>query len=185
MKIVRIATIVFGHLLCLFSFSDINVHSQTHPGMHLVLAAKKTTDPRRTVSKSALYTAELSNEGSSTETLEAIQMPGGYAGSGQFFACSLERWSYKQKKWVSLRPAKLSEFGVKPNIRNFQIKPGESMQVCEMMLPSQAGSMGDCVRFRLRMQWATSSSVVLFSRPFLIRESPGIENALCGSTPRR
>lgn len=181
MQIARIA--VSASLLCLFAVSGIAVHSQTHSGRHLVLVAKKTVNLTRTVPNSALYTAELSNDGSSLEALEAVQMPGGYVGSGQFFACSLERWSVKGKKWALLRPAKLSSFGLNPNLKNMQIKPGESIQVCEMILPSQAGSMGDCVRFSLRMRWGNSNSVALLSKPFRIDENPTIENASCSSNP--
>ncbi len=107
-------------------------------------------------------------------------MPGGYVGSGEFFACGLDRWSVKQKKWILLRPAKLSSFGQNPNLKSVQIKPGESIQVCEMMLPSQAGTLGDCVRFRLQMRWRNSDSVALFSTPFLIDTRPEIQSTSCG-----
>jgi hypothetical protein len=180
MQLTRFAIAIFALLLCLFGVSDLAAHGQTHSGGHLVLLAKKSADPKRTVPKSDLYTAELSNAGSSLEVLEAVQMPGGYVGSGEFFACGLDRWSVKQKKWIPLRPAKLSSFGQNPNLKSVQIKPGESIQVCEMMLPSQAGSLGDCVRFRLQMQWRNSDSAALFSTPFLIDARPGIQIASCG-----
>jgi hypothetical protein len=184
-QITRIAIAIAAPLLCLFPVSSIAAQSQTQSGRHLVLLAKKTADPSRTVPKSALYSAELSNDGSSLETLEAVQMPGGYVGSGQFFACSLERWSSKQKKWVLLRPTKLSDFGANPNMKDVQIKPGENVQVCEMMLPSQAGTIGNCVRFRLRTRWSDSKkSNTFFSTPFRIDENPKIESTSCSSDPQ-
>lgn len=189
MQLARFAIAIFALLLCLFGVSDLAAHGQTwpdtsqqtRPSRHLVLLARKTADSTRTVPKSDLYTAELSNGGSSLEVLEAVQMPGGYVGSGEFFACGLDRWSAKQKKWTPLRPAKLSSFGQNPNLKSVQIKPGESIQVCKMMLPSQAGSLGDCVRFRLHMRWRSSDSAELFSTPFLIDARPEIQSGSCGA----
>jgi hypothetical protein len=133
----------------------------------LVLTARKAEDKTREIPGSSWYIAELLNNSNVPQTLEVIQMPGGYAGSGKFFACGLQAWSARRHAWVVLRSAKQSEYGHNP-IEKVEIKPAERMQVCARLLPAQAGSVGQCVRFTLRMRWNEDSSGSLVSEPFSV-----------------
>lgn len=139
-----------------------------HSGPRPVLSVKKSIDSTKVPPKSALYTADLLNASKESVPLEAVQMPGGYVGSGQFFRCDLQRWSTKDGKWTLLRQARLSSFGRDPDLVRVSIKPGESLQVCALALPSQAGTAGDCVRFRLQTRWNDGESEAFVSMPFLI-----------------
>jgi hypothetical protein len=150
----------------------------------LVLTAEKSTDPKRSSPASDLYFAELLNTGTGPGAVEAIQMPGEYGG-GPYFPCTLERWSRRRGSWTLLFSDKISEFGSRPNFKNVTVKPGESLRVCGLDLPGQAGSLGDCVRFRLQMSWRDGSSGTLLSSPFLIDRKPGGANSPTGCPASR
>jgi hypothetical protein len=116
--------------------------------------------------KSRDYIAVLTNEGTSSVSIEAIQMPGGYGGSGQFYACSVQLWKRSARRWVTPRPAKLAGFGRKPHIIKVEISPGNKLEVCNSLLPQQQGRPGDSVRFALSLQWEHEPT--LFSNKFTI-----------------
>jgi len=130
----------------------------------LVLVARKWKDAERTLPGSMLYAADLVNKSDEAQTLEARQMPGGYAGEGKFFSCSLDGWSSRKHRWVSIWSADL---GRRDNLVEIELKRGEQMEVCRLMLPPP-GSEGQCVRFRFRTRWTKSSSVALISNPVVI-----------------
>jgi hypothetical protein len=144
----------------------------------LVLTVRKAEDRTREIPGSNWYVAELVNNSNASQTLEAIQMPGGYAGSGKFFACGLQAWSTQRHAWASLRSAKRSEYGHNP-IEKVEIKLGERMEVCARLLPAQAGSVGQCVRFTLRKQWNQDSPGSLVSEPFSIGEKVATSGSPC------
>jgi hypothetical protein len=111
------------------------------------------------------YVAALINDGNRSVSIAAVQMPGGYGGSGRFYACSVQFW--KASKWVTPRPAKLSNFGEKPPpVIQVQLKPGEKLEVCNSLLPQQQGHAGDIVRFALSLEWGQKP--ILFSKRFTI-----------------
>jgi hypothetical protein len=113
------------------------------------------------------YIAMLTNDGGRPVSIEAVQMPGGYAGSGRFYACSVQFWKASNKKWVTPRPAKLLDFGQKPPpIVQVELKPGERLGVCNSLLPQQQGHAGDSVRFALSLHWGQKPT--LFSNRFTI-----------------
>jgi hypothetical protein len=136
----------------------------------LVLTVKKSPDKDRAIPGSSLYTADLRNSSSKPQVLQAIQMPGGYAGEGKFFSCSLDAWNAAKHKWISLWTA---ESGHSSNLRDVELRAGEHLQVCGLMLPTQAGRNGQCVRFRVRMRWNESPRTGLASNPILIGENAG------------
>jgi hypothetical protein len=115
-----------------------------------------------------LYTADLLNESGIPVNVEAVQMGGGYAGDGQFFACSLQTWDDRDQRWVMRRRAKLSNYGQEPHLITKVVKPGDHEEVCGMYLPAQAGSAGDCARFFFQTQWQNGTSQPVLSEPFVI-----------------
>src|SRR5262249_10212455 len=106
-------------------------------------------------------------------TVVAIKQPEGYQGGGQIFRCDLQVWNSRDKGWQPLWSPKLSAYGSAPEFTNVEIKPNHSEQVCGLLLPLQAGSNGECVRFRMRTPWATGPQQASFiSQPFSIGEGP-------------
>jgi hypothetical protein len=129
----------------------------------------KLTDPRKDelFPASKDYAAVLANDGSRPVSIEAVQMPGGYAGSGRFFACSLQFWRASSRQWVTPRPAKLLDFGeTTAPIVKVGLDPGKVLEVCTSLLPQQQGHVGDSVRFALSLQWGQKPTV--FSKMFTI-----------------
>jgi len=113
------------------------------------------------------YAALLINDKAVPVSIQAVQMPGGYAGSGRFYACSLQFWSSSRKKWVTPRPAMFSDFGHNPPpIVKVELKPGDALEVCHSLLPQQQGHIGDSVRFALSLVWGKGPTV--FSNRFTI-----------------
>jgi hypothetical protein len=113
------------------------------------------------------YGALLTNSGTDTISIEAVQMAGGYAGSGRFYACSVQFWKPSSKKWATPRPAKLQDFGrTPPHVVRVELKPGDILAVCNSLLPQQQGHLGDSVRFALSLQWDQKPTV--FSKMFKI-----------------
>lgn len=116
------------------------------------------------------YAAVLANHGNKPVSIEAVQMPGGYAGSGRFYACSLQFWKASSKKWVTPRPAKLTDFGTTPPpIVKVGLGPGMVLQVCAGLLPQQQGHIGDSVRFALSLRWGQQPTI--FSKMFTIADN--------------
>lgn len=122
---------------------------------------------------SRLYVADLYNNSAAPVVLEVVQMPGGYVGSGRFYACSLESWDPQKQKWDALRPARLADFGLRPQVKETRLPLSERTEVCRMILPSQGGSLGGCVRFSLRLRWDDDQRVPIVSLPFSIDVAPG------------
>jgi hypothetical protein len=146
-------------------------------GHNLKLTAHRTGGPIAEANGSFLYTGELSNESAVGANVEAVQMPGGYAGSGKFFACSLQIWDGAEQRWVLKRPARLSNYGKNPNVASMEVRPGTQEEVCRMVLPAQSGKDGACARFLFRLKWHDAGSPVL-SNPFIIGS-----HSLSGTTP--
>src|SRR5437667_9722214 len=121
---VRILVIV-GLMLPLVS------KAQTESRTKLLLAVKTPEDKTRNiVPGSKWYAAEVINEGAQTAKLEAIQMSGEYAGTGQFFNCTLQVW---KQRWHRL----WNDSGPAPRYVEVDLKPGDHKEVCVMLLPSQ------------------------------------------------
>jgi hypothetical protein len=118
----------------------------------IVLNIKKLSDPTGIFPSSQLYVATIQNETKSDIVLEAVQMPGGYVGSGTFFNCSLEQWDKQKRTWAVVRRESLAGF-VKNNRQAHRIVPGGQEEVCRNLLPHDGGSPGSCMRFRLETSW--------------------------------
>ena len=73
------------------------------------LRVTSAEDPTKAFPGSRLYVARLVNHGSADMTVQAIAMPGGYVGSGLFFACTIEQRS-KAGTWSVIRRNDLSDF---------------------------------------------------------------------------
>lgn len=121
------------------------------PPQNTVMSVSSSPDPSGMHPSSRLYVAELRTE--VPITVEAIQMPGGYVGSGTFFHCSVEKWDKTRKKWRVVHKNDLSQFH-NPNIQKIEIQPGEAREVCRALLPHEGGAQGDLVRFRLGYAWS-------------------------------
>jgi hypothetical protein len=144
------------------------------------LTLHKSADNTEKFPGSSWYILDLRNNSDRTQTLQAIQMPGGYAGSGKFFKCGLDAWNAKHQDWVPLRREKRAEYGGGgAPIANVDVKPGEQLQVCENLLPSQAGSVGQCVRFTFWTSWSDNSPTILVSKPFSIGQRVANDRGPC------
>jgi hypothetical protein len=139
--------------------------SQHRTSERLALEVRETGDKtKEIIPGSRLYVGELSNKGGETLKLEAIQTSGEYQGTGQFFKCDLQVW---KGKWLRLWSADdRSRLFV-----DIELKPGDHREVCTMLLPNDAGSVGQCVRFRVKTRWDRPSTTVL-SQPFVIGDVP-------------
>jgi hypothetical protein len=166
--------VVVGSLLVSLSSAAMS-NKRGHHIKGLVLTARKWKDDKRTLPGSMLYAADLVNNTDTSRTVEAIQMPGGYAGTGRFFNCTLESWSASRGRWVLLWPR---ERGPTPNPVNIELNPGDQMEVCALMLPAQAGTDGQCVRFKFHSKWKGASAIEAVSNPIRIGQS----NTPCRST---
>jgi hypothetical protein len=144
----------------------------------LKLKARRTGGPIAEANGSFLYTGELSNESAVAVNVEAVQMPGGYAGSGRFFACSLQIWDNGEQRWAMQRSARLSNYGKNPNVTTEEVRPGMREEVCRMVLPAQSGKDGECARFLFRLKWRDTGSPVM-SNPFIIGSSSPSESNPC------
>lgn len=153
---------------------------QRPPAQSLVLSVRHSTSNMELFPASSWYIAELRNESNNTETLEAIQMPGGIVGSGRFFACGIEAWNSRRHKWVPLHPANPTDYGHHPNFVNVELKAGEQVDACSWLLPSQAGHAGQCVRLTFEPRWKQDSAKTVVSKPFVIQEKG---TATTGSCP--
>jgi hypothetical protein len=133
---------------------------------------------------SFLYTGDLSNESDAPVDVEAVQMPGGYAGEGRFFACSLQTWNGNDHRWVLRRRASLSEFGKSPNPITIKVKPGDHAEVCRIILPAQADTTapGDCARFLFQTRWNGTASVRVYSNTFIIGRPASSNDRSCATS---
>lgn len=140
--------------------------AQTKKTTKLLLVVKTMEDQTKNiVPGSKWYVAELINKGTQTTRLEAIQMSGEYAGTGQFFNCTLQVWKGTWRRlWNDSGPA--------PRYVEVDLKPGDHKKVCVMLLPSEAGSLGQCVRFKVNTRWRTGPAYTVFSEPFVIGKGP-------------
>jgi hypothetical protein len=151
-------------------------HGAEPAAKHTVVFVTSRPDPTGVFPASRLYLAELRTDESIM--VEAIQMPGGYVGSGTFFHCSVERWDKSLRKWRVVHKNDLSQFH-NPDLRKIEIKPNEAREVCRALLPHDGGSQGDRVRFRLSYTWRDFAQSVV-SDPFVI---DGKEGALLNASP--
>lgn len=135
---------------------------------------------------SKLFVANLYNNSAVAVTLESVQMPGGYVGSGQFYPCSTEARDFVTRRWQTLHFAKLSDFGLRPRIEETHIPSGKYAEVCRTILPSQGGSPNACLRFSLRFRWKDTEAAIV-SHPFVIDVEPvtAKRRAACASLPPR
>jgi hypothetical protein len=135
------------------------------------LSVISTPDPTGAYPQSRLYTVLMRNAGPWRVELAAIQMPGGYVGSGTFFNCSVEQWSPKRKQWVVVwhtDPLPEPKAAV-------QIGPGEEREVCREMLPLPSrpyGDTGACLRIRVARNWSPGNSTWV-SRSFVVGDQSG------------
>ncbi len=137
---------------------------------HGVLIVEDSPDPTGLSPSSKLYMATFINNTKSDIVLEAVQMPGGYVGSGTFYNCLLEQWDEKKKVWHVIRRVDVARF-VETSRKMITIKPKSREEACRYLLPYDAGSPGSCMRFRLERLWKKEGSPIL-SAPFVVGEKP-------------
>lgn len=135
---------------------------------------KQEPDPTRKYPESKLYIGVLVNDGGAGLPLNAIQLPGGYVGSGTFFNCSIQEWNTRKRSWVNVRTTELKGF-TNPQIDQILVKPREERAVCRQMLPHEIGRAGSCVRFQLEESWESRGRRWI-SAPFRIGEVPGVKS---------
>jgi hypothetical protein len=131
---------------------------------HSVIIVSSRPDPTGVFPTSNLYLAELRTD--EPITVEAIQMPGGYVGSGTFFHCSVEKWDKGLHRWRVIHQNDLSQFH-NPNLTTLEIKSNEAREVCRALLPHDGGAKGDRARFRLSYTWHDFARSIV-SDPFVI-----------------
>jgi hypothetical protein len=115
-----------------------------------------------------VYEAILVNTGTAALELSAIQMPGGYVGSGRFFPCSLMLWDVKTQRWKRSQLFSADQFGKSPKLIQVRLDPGQKLSVCTLVLPTQAGELGQQARFLLRRSWKSNSTLLAQSPVFKI-----------------
>jgi hypothetical protein len=165
-------------LLCVGSNALFPQTGKGESGRNLKLMAHRTGGPIAEANGSFLYTGELSNESAALVNVEAVQMPGGYVGSGRFFACSLQIWDDGGQRWALQRSARLSNYGKSPNVTTVEVPPGGREEVCRMVLPAQSGKDGACARFLFRLKWNDAGRPVI-SNPFIIGSTSFLESNPC------
>jgi hypothetical protein len=151
-----------------FGILMVNLFNDCHSDEHISLIVNRSPDPTGIFPSSQLYTATIQNDTRMDIVLAAVQMPGGYVGSGTFFNCYLEQWDKREGAW-SFVPS--PGFGglIKTNRTSVRIKPGKNIEVCRSLLPHDAGSPGSKMRFRLESSWEEDGDVYI-SAPFIIDE---------------
>jgi len=115
-----------------------------------------------------LYIANLINDADHALKLQYLQMPGGYAGDGKFFGCSLEHSGRGRTRSKILFQDTAPPVSQRQDV---ELRVGEKMEVCRLMLPTQGGKMGECVRFVLSPRWKRDTNSVS-SKPFMIGSDP-------------
>jgi hypothetical protein len=112
---------------------------------------------------STYYSGTLINGSDEGVSVDAVEMPGGYQGGGQFFACATQIFSAQKGIWYIPHPIKLSDYeGAR--VKRVSVARGEKLEVCKRLLPEQEGHLGDSVRFALSLQWGQPPST--FSNTF-------------------
>jgi hypothetical protein len=158
-----IRRIVYYVTLLSFAFLSYGTESSRK---QTVISVSSNPDPTGLFSTSRLYLGELRTQ--TPVIIEAIQMPGGYVGSGTFFHCSVEKWDARRGQWRVLVKHDLDQF-YNPDIKKIEIKPSLAREVCRALLPHDGGAWGDRVRFRLGYTWHDFGQSVL-SPPFVIEK---------------
>jgi len=158
-----------GVVFCFVVVLGVVGEPQHRTSERLVLEVRKTGNKTKEILPgSRLYVAELFNKSDEPLKLQAIQTSGEYQGTGQFFKCGLQVW---KGKWMRLWSADARP----PLFVDLELKPGDHREVCTMLLPAQAGSVGQCVRFKLFTRWQTASSYTVSSEPFVIGDGSASE----------
>jgi hypothetical protein len=158
MKLRLIATA----LLCMSISQFASSQSGPKPNIRLRLSAAE--DGRTDMFPlSVYYSGMLINEGDKAVSLDAVQMPGGYVGSGRFFPCVAQVWNSHKQTWDTPHPAMLSDYEA-GQVISVNVRPGEKLEVCKRLLPQQEGHSGDKGRFALALRWSQRPS--LFSNTF-------------------
>jgi hypothetical protein len=130
------------------------------------VAVKASDDPTHIYPSSKLYTASIMNKSNTKLVLEAVQMPGGYVGSGVFFPCSVEKWNSTSTAWEVIHRTELTQFR-NPPVTELEFKRGGEREVCRSLLPKEGARNGDCVRFRISSKFGNGGEVFL-SEPFTV-----------------
>lgn len=175
-------TVVLALLFCISSSPSLSQAKKTAGNQRLTLTAHRNGNPIGELNRSFLYTADLLNESTISVDIEAIKMPGGYAGSGTFFACGVQTWDQKDHRWVLRHMVKLSEYGPSPHPKKIEATPGNHLEVCRSILPSQAGKFGDCARFIFQTTWNETEAIKVYSNTFVIGEQASSSSHACSTS---
>ena len=132
----------------------------------VLVAVKASDDPTHIYPSSKLYIASITNRSNTKLVLEAVQMPGGYVGSGVFFPCSVEKWNSTSKAWEVIHRTELTQF-INPSVTELEFKRGGERAVCRSLLPKEGARNGECVRFRISSKFGNGGEVLL-SEPFIV-----------------
>jgi hypothetical protein len=155
------AKLIIWILVCV-SFSSLS-SPQSGPKTNIRLRLSAAEDGRADqFPLSAYYAGTLFNDSAETVAIDAVQMPGGYLGSGRFFPCMVQVWNVQKKRWDTPHPVKLSNYA--GQAMTVRIRPGENFEVCKNLLPQQGGHVGNSVRFALSRSWGHAPSI--FSNTF-------------------
>lgn len=142
-------------------------------GVQLRLEVSQAADDSKAFQGSRVYVGVLVNAGMKTATVEGMEMPGGYGGSGQFFPCALYEHSHTGERRLLRR----EERPFTKQIFTRDIAPGQRLEVCRMVLPLQAtpAAHGSCVFFSMHTRWESNgTSEQIDSEPFVISPTSSI-----------
>jgi hypothetical protein len=129
--------------------------TSTTSGQQARILVTANAEPASVGQSWKLFAGVLVNSSSSEILLKAIQMPGGYVGSGTFFACTVEQWNPHKQAWQVLRQP---ERGDSPNLKTVRVGPGDQVEVCRELVPRERLKQGECMRFKLRQSWAADAT---------------------------
>lgn len=138
------------------------------------LEVQESAEQSHTLPSTKLYHGYLINQSASVLRLEAIRMPGGFAGGGMFFNCRIETRNSSNREWSHSSEFRPKNFDLRSTV-TIVVAPGDRKEVCREMLPSHQSS-GGCMRFSVASSWRESADR-WFSRPFFVR--PTGEMAEC------
>jgi hypothetical protein len=129
----------------------------THAAGNIAIRVESSPDPTGSNPASTLYRAVIENGTASRLELKAVQMPGGYVGSGTFYPCLLQEWDPRARRWRLASRTAIQDFG-RPTVRTVIIAAGDQTEVCREMLPPvgnrvAGGKAGACMRFVVRRSW--------------------------------
>ena len=80
--------------------------------------------------------------------LQALELQGGFAGSGFVFPCRVERWNPVRRAWITETQAALSD-DQRGDVKPYQLRPGRKIVPCSRVFHSVAGEAAARFRFRL------------------------------------